>query len=57
MGKGNAYKVLLGKGKERSTLGRPRCRWDGNIKMVKKNNDSGASGLIWFPTGTNGALL
>jgi len=34
MGKRNAYSILLGKRKERSTLGRPRCRWDGSINMV-----------------------
>jgi hypothetical protein len=35
MGKGNVYRVLLlGKRKEISTLGRPRCRWGDNIKMA-----------------------
>jgi len=28
------HRVLLGQRKERITLGRPRCRWDGNIKMA-----------------------
>jgi len=32
-GEGNAYRILLGKRKE-STLGRPRCRWDGNTNMA-----------------------
>jgi hypothetical protein len=27
------YKVLLGKPKGKRTLGRPRCRWEDNIKM------------------------
>jgi hypothetical protein len=33
-GKLNAYRGLLGKRKERSIFGRPRCRWDGNTKMA-----------------------
>ena len=27
------YKVLVGKPEGKRPLGRPRCRWDGNIKM------------------------
>ena len=29
----NAYRVLVGKTEEKRPLGRPRCRWEGNIKM------------------------
>jgi hypothetical protein len=29
----NAYKILLGKRKRKSPLGRHRCRWDDNIKL------------------------
>jgi len=28
-----AYRVLVGKSKRKSPLGRPRRRWDDNIKM------------------------
>jgi len=28
-----AYRVLVGKPKEKSTLGRPSSRWEENIKM------------------------
>jgi len=28
-----AHRVLVGKSKEKRTLGRPRCRWEDNIKM------------------------
>jgi hypothetical protein len=28
-----AYRVLVGKPEEKSTLGRPRRRWEDNIKM------------------------
>jgi hypothetical protein len=27
------YKVLVGKPEEKGRLGRPRCRWEYNIKM------------------------
>ena len=29
----NAYRVLVGKLEEKRLLGRPRCRWEDNIKM------------------------
>jgi hypothetical protein len=32
--KRNAYSLLVGKPEERKPLGRPRCRWLDNIKMV-----------------------
>ena len=32
MGRG-AYRVLVGKPEGRRPLGKPRCRWEGNIKM------------------------
>jgi hypothetical protein len=31
--KRNAYRILVGKQKGRRPLGRPRCRWEDNIKM------------------------
>jgi hypothetical protein len=33
-GRGIAYIILLGKPEGKRTLGRPRRRWDNNIKMV-----------------------
>jgi hypothetical protein len=35
-GKRNAYKTLVGKTEGRRLLGRPRRRWDSNIKMHLK---------------------
>jgi hypothetical protein len=32
-GKENAYRVLVGKREEKRLLGRPRHRWEDNIKM------------------------
>ena len=29
----NAYRVLVGKPESKRSLGRPRCRWEDNIKM------------------------
>jgi len=31
-----AYKILVGKPEGRKLLGRPRCRWEDNIKMDVK---------------------
>jgi hypothetical protein len=34
IGEGSAaYKILVGRPEGRKPLGRPRCRWDSNIKM------------------------
>jgi hypothetical protein len=34
VGKGRGvYRVLVGKPEGKRPLGRPRCRWEGNIKM------------------------
>jgi hypothetical protein len=30
----NAYRILMGKPQEKGPLGRHRCRWEDNIKMV-----------------------
>jgi hypothetical protein len=32
----NAYNILVGNPERKSPLGRPRHRWEGNIKMVVK---------------------
>jgi hypothetical protein len=29
----NAYRLLLGKPEGKRTIGRPKCRWVGNIEM------------------------
>jgi hypothetical protein len=33
MGKRNTYRTFVGKPEGKRPLGRPRCRWVGNIKM------------------------
>jgi hypothetical protein len=36
-GKESAYRVLVGKPDGKRTLGRPRCRWEDDIKMDLQN--------------------
>jgi hypothetical protein len=33
MGEKNGYRILVGKPKRKRPLGRPRCRWENNIRM------------------------
>jgi hypothetical protein len=44
-----AYRVLVGRPEGRKELGRPRHRWEDNIKMdlIKWDGESW-TGLIWF---------
>jgi hypothetical protein len=39
------YRVLFGKPEEERPLGRPMCRWEGNIKM---NQEVGCRGMNWI---------
>jgi hypothetical protein len=59
MGEGRgAYRILVGRPEGRRPLGRPRHRWEDNIKMDFKKWDGGAwTGLIWLRIGTGGGLL
>jgi hypothetical protein len=53
-GKRRAYRSLVGK----TPLGRPRRRWEDNIKMDLQEVEWGAwTGLIWHRIGTGGGLL
>jgi hypothetical protein len=42
----NAYRILLGKPEGKSTLGRPRCKWVDNIKIVL--SEIGWGGMDWI---------
>jgi hypothetical protein len=44
--KRGVYTVLLGKPEEKRQLGRPRLRWENNIKMDLQK--VGCGGLDWF---------
>jgi hypothetical protein len=45
VGRGGAYRVLVGRPKGKRPLGRPRHRWDDNIKMDL--GDIGIDGANW----------
>jgi hypothetical protein len=45
-GEKNAYRILVGKPQGKRTLGRPRCRWLGNIKMDLREIGWGGMGSI-----------
>jgi hypothetical protein len=56
--KRGAYKILMGRPEGRRPLGRPRRRWEDNIKMDTQDVRVGAwSGLSWPRIGTGGGLL
>jgi hypothetical protein len=64
-----AYRILVGRPERRRLLGRPRCRWEDNIKMDLQEVGWGGmdsfihsfihswTGLIWLRIGTGGMLL
>jgi hypothetical protein len=53
-----AYRALVGKPEGRRPVGRPRRRWEDNIKMDHREIGWGAwTGSIWLRIGTGGWLL
>jgi hypothetical protein len=46
MGRGGVYRVLVGKPERKRPLGRPRHRWEGNIKMDLQ--EVGCGGMDWI---------
>jgi hypothetical protein len=56
--KGGEYKILVGRPEGRRPLGRPRRRWEDNIKIDLQEVGWGAwTGLSWLRIGTGGGLL
>jgi hypothetical protein len=56
--KRGAYRILVGTPEGRRPLGRPRRRWEDNIKMDLKEVGWGAwTGLSWPRIGTGGGML
>jgi hypothetical protein len=52
------YRVLMGKPKGKRPLGRPRRRWEDNIKMDLREVGCRAwAGSRWLRTGTGNGLL
>jgi len=54
-----AYRLLVGKPEDKRPHGRPRRRWEDNIKMDLQEVGWGGGGMdwIWLRTGTDGGLL
>jgi hypothetical protein len=55
--KRNAYRIVVGKPEGKRPLGRPRHRWEDNIKMDLRQDGVVWTGLIWLKIGTCGRLL
>jgi hypothetical protein len=52
------YKILVGKLGGKRPLGRPRCRWEDNIKWILwKKGWRVRVGFIWLRLGIGGGLL
>jgi hypothetical protein len=52
------YRLLTGTHEVKFRLGRPGCRWEGNIKMDHRGIGWGTwTGLIWLRTETNNWLF
>jgi hypothetical protein len=51
------YRVLVGKPGGRRPFGRPRSRWEGNIKMDLQEVGWGSMDWIWFRIRTFGGHL
>jgi len=52
------HRVLVGRPEGKRPLGRPRRRWEDNIKMDLEEVRCGAwTGLIWLRIGTGGGHL
>jgi hypothetical protein len=49
--KRNAYRIFLGKPEGKRPLGRPRCRWAGNIRMDL--GERGWDGVDWIDVAQN----
>jgi hypothetical protein len=54
----NAYRILVGKPNGKRPLGRPRRRWQNNIKIdLREIGWVVWTGFIWLRIGASGGLL
>jgi hypothetical protein len=54
----NAYNTLVGNSEGKRPLGRPRHRWEGNIRMdLGRYGGRVWNGCIWLRTGISGGPL
>jgi hypothetical protein len=52
------YRVLVGRPEEKRHLGKPRRRWEDNIKMDLQKNMMGLwTGLLWLGIRRSGGFL
>jgi hypothetical protein len=51
------YRVLVGKPEEKIPMGRPRRRWEDNIRIFRKWDVGLWNGLGWFRIETGGGHL
>jgi hypothetical protein len=52
------YRVLVGRPEGKRPLGRPRCRWEDNVKMdLREMGIDGQTGFGWLRIGSIGGLL
>ena len=57
-GRRGEYTELVGKPEGKNPLGRPRRRWEHNIKMgLQEVGWATWTGLIWLKIGTGGGVL
>jgi hypothetical protein len=53
-----AYRVFVGKPKRKRPLGKPKHRWEDNIRIDFQEVGWGAwTGLIWLRVGAGGRLM
>jgi hypothetical protein len=59
MGEGRGvYRILVGRPEGKKPLGRPRRRWEDNIKMdFREVGMMGRTGFSWLRIGSGGGLL
>jgi hypothetical protein len=59
MGDGRGvYRVLVGRPESKRPLGRPRSRWEDNIKLdIREIGIDGGTGSNWLRIGSSGGLL
>jgi hypothetical protein len=49
--------ISVGKPEEKRPLGRPRHKWEDNIKMDLRQERVVWTGLVWLRTGVSGGFL
>jgi len=55
--KTRAYSVLVGRREGKKPLGRPRSRWEDNIKIDLEVRWETWTGFVWLRMGTGGGRL